>query len=226
MKAQQLTLDLGPAPDHRFERFLPGANAGLLAHLQSLQGGDAPTLIWGASGSGKTHLLHALAEHWQAAGAVLSAFDASTRPPWMLSQSARLILIDDVHRLDPDQQQAAFACFIAAVGQGAVVVATSQVPAVDLPLRDDLRTRLAWGPSFALQALNESDLRQLLQQEAHRRGLALSAELLDYLLIRFARDAAFLVPLLKRLDDYALRTQRALTVPLLRQMLHEEPHPV
>ena len=223
MSAQkQLTLDLGPEPDHRFERFVTGANEALLAHLRALRPGDAPTLIWGAAGSGKTHLLHALAAAWRDEGAVVIGFDATTRPPWTVAPAARLVLLDDVQQLDADQQQAAFAAFIEAVGQGAAVVAASRVPAVDLPLRDDLRTRLAWGPSFALAALGEAELRQLLLQEGLRRGLQLPEELLDYLLLRFARDSAFLVPLLARLDDYAMRTKRAPTVPLLRQMLHED----
>jgi len=222
MRQQQLTLDLGPEPDHRFERFVPGANAALMAHLQALRPGDAPTLIWGPAGGGKTHLLRALAAAWRADGAVVVAFDAATRPPWTMPPAARLMLIDDVHALDADQQQAAFTAFIEAVGQGAAVVAAGRLPAVDLPLRDDLRTRLAWGPSFTLVPLGEAELRQLLLQEGLRRGLQLPPELLDYLLLRFARDSAFLVPLLARLDDYAMRTKRAPTVPLLRQMLHED----
>ncbi len=222
----QLTLDLGPEPDQRFERFVAGPNAALLTHLQALQPGDAPTLISGAVGSGKSHLLASLAQAWRSRGAVVQAFDSSTRPPWELSGQARLVLLDDVQALDTEQQRAAFAAFIEAVGQGAVVVAASRVPAVDLPLRDDLRTRLAWGPSFALAPLNEAGLRQLLLQEGLHRGLQLPEELIDYLLLRFARDSGFLVPLLTRLDDYALRTKRAPTVPLLRQMLNEEPHPV
>lgn len=222
MSQQQLTLDLGPEPDWRFERFVPGANQALLTHLQGLQPGDAPTLIWGPPGSGKTHLLHALAHAVREQGGVVAAFDAGTRTPWQLPPAARLMLIDDAQQLDADQQQAAFAAFIEAVGQGAAVVAASRVPAVDLSLRDDLRSRLAWGPSFQLQALSEAELRQLLRQEGQRRGLTLPDELLDYLLLRFARDSAFLVPLLARLDDYAMRTKRAPTVPLLRQMLHED----
>lgn len=226
MRARQYPLDLEPAPDHRFERFVTGANAALLAHLQGLQPGEAPTLVSGPPASGKTHLLRALAAQWQARGQLVQAFDAATRPPWTLLPAARLVLLDEVERLDADQQQAAFSLFIEAVGQGASVVAASRVPAADLHLRDDLRTRLAWGPGFALQPLPEAELRQLLRMEAQRRGLQLGDELLDYLLLRFARDATCLVPLLRRLDDYAMRTQRALTVPLLRDMLNEEAHPV
>lgn len=226
MSARQFPLDLEPAPDHRFERFVPGENAWLLTHLQGLQAGEAPTLISGPSASGKTHLLRALAAQWQSRGHVVQHFDAATRPPWKLLPAARLVLIDEVEQLDPDQQHAAFALFIDAIGQGAAVVAASRLSAAELPLREDLRTRLAWGAGFALQPLGEAALRQLLRQEGQRRGLQLGDDLLDYLMLRFARDASHLVPLLQRLDDYAMRTKRAPTVPLLREMLHEEPHPV
>lgn len=223
---QQVPLDLGPAPDPSFERFVAIGNELLLAHLQALAPGDAPTLVWGPPGAGKTHLLHAVAQRQQAVGAVVAAFSAATPAPWEVPPTAQWVLIDDAHRLDGDQQHAAFAAFIEAVGQGATVVATSEVPPVDLPLRDDLRTRLAWGSTFALAPLGDEALRQLLSQEAQHRGLRLPPELLDYVLLRFARHPGSLVRLLERLDLYALRLQRAPTVPLLRQMLNDEPHPV
>lgn len=218
----QLTLDLGPEPDQRFERFVPGPNAALLAHLQALEPGDAPTLISGAMGAGKSHLLAALAQAWRSRGAVVQAFDSSTRPPWELSGQARLVLLDDVQALDTEQQRAAFAVFIEAVGQGAAVVAASRLPAVDLPLRDDLRTRLGWGHVFALHTLDEGEVRAALRGDAERRGIALGDEVLDFLLTRFSRDFAHLLGLLDKLDEFALSRQRAITVPLLRRLFEEE----
>jgi DnaA family protein len=223
---QQVPLDLGPAPDPSFDRFVATGNELLVSHLKALLPGDAPTLIWGPSGVGKTHLLHALAQEVQAVGAIVAAFSASTPAPWLVPPTAQWVLIDDADRLDDAQQHAAFAAFIEAVGQGAAVVATSQLPPVDLTLRDDLRTRLAWGATFALAPLSDEALRQLLIQEAQCRGLRLPAELLDYVLLRFERHPGSLLRLLEQLDHYALRLQRAPTVPLLRQMLNDEPHPV
>jgi DnaA family protein len=224
--AQQLPLDLGPAPDPSFERFVPDGNEVLLAHVRALTPGEPPTLLWGPSGAGKTHLLHALAQQAQAAGAVVAAFTGLTPAPWALPVTAQWVLMDDVHRLDESQQHAAFAVFIEAVGQGATVVATSACPPVDLALRDDLRTRLGWGATFALNPLPDAALRRLLQQEAHRRGLRLPPELLDYVLLRFERHPGSLMRLLEQLDHTALRLQRAPTVPLLRQMLNDESHSV
>ena len=40
--------------------------------------------------------------------------------------------------------------------------AAGRLPPVDLPLRDDLRTRLAWGHVFALQMLREGETRAAL----------------------------------------------------------------
>jgi DnaA family protein len=222
MGLRQFTLDLGPEPDQRFERFIEGANGLLLAHLLELRPGDAPTLLSGAAGSGKTHLLRALGALWQAQGLVVQAFDAATMAPWTLSAQARLVLLDDVDRFDADQQQAAFGLFIEAVGQGAAVVAASRLPAAELSLREDLRTRLAWGPGFALQPLGDAALRQLLRDEGAHRGLLLPDELLDHLLLRFERDTNHLLPLLQQLDRYAMRTKRAPSVPLLREMLMNE----
>jgi DnaA family protein len=96
------------------------------------------------------------------------------------------------------------------------------MPAVDLPVRDDLRTRLGWGLTFALSPLDEDGLRAALQREAKRRGMALGDDLVSYLLTRYSRDLAFLMNLLDRLDRYALAEHRVLTVPLLKQMLAAE----
>ena len=45
---------------------------------------------------------------------------------------------------------------------------------------------------------------------------------LDYMLHRFSRDLGSLMELLTQLDGYALQTQRAITIPLIRSMLENE----
>ena len=89
-------------------------------------------------------------------------------------------------------------------------------------MREDLRTRLGWGHVFALQPLAESEMRAVLRREADRRGVFLSDEVMDYLLTRYARDLKHLMGLLDGLDRFALASKRAITVPLLKQMLNEE----
>jgi DnaA family protein len=105
---------------------------------------------------------------------------------------------------------------------GVQFASAGRLPPVDLQVREDLRTRLGWGPVHAVRPLAESDTRVALHQEARRRGIVLGDEVLDYLLTRFARDLKSLMHLLHRLDGFALAEKRAVTVPLLKRMLNEE----
>ena len=82
--------------------------------------------------------------------------------------------------------------------------------------------RLGWGHVFQLQLLSESERRAVLRHAADARGVILSDEVLDYMLHRFSRDLGSLMELLEQLDGFALRTQRAITIPLIRAMLENE----
>lgn len=219
---KQIPLSLGPEPVFSFDNLLPGGNAAALAHLHTLKPGAAPVFLWGGVGSGKTHVLRALAGTWQAAGAQVGWYDAQTRLPWELPAHPSLLLLDDCQDFDAGQQHAAFQLFVEAATLGLAVVATGTAPPVDLVLREDLRTRLGWGPTFALQPLAEPEVRSALRREADRRGIFLSDEVMDYLLTRFARNLKHLMGLLDRLDEFALVHKRAVTVPLLRQMLADQ----
>jgi len=219
---KQIPLAIGPEPARTFENFLAGPNGAALAHLQMLAPGAPPVYLWGPPGSGKSHLLHAVVERAQQQGASIAWFEAAVPAPWQVPEHCDWIVLDDCQALDPAQQQAAFALFVAAGAQGAVVLAAGSVPPVDLAVREDLRTRLGWGHVFALRPLAEPEVRSALRREADRRGTFLTDEVMDYLLTRFARDLKHLMAQLDRLDEFSLSTKRAITVPLLKQMLAEE----
>jgi DnaA family protein len=124
--------------------------------------------------------------------------------------------------LDEAAQHAAFALFEDATAHGVQWAAAGRLPPVDLPVREDLRTRLAWGHVFALQPLADTETRAALRRESDRRGIFLSDEVMDYVLTRFQRDLAHLMALLDRLDEFGLARGRRITVPLVRQMFDEE----
>jgi DnaA family protein len=134
-----------------------------------------------------------------------------------------VVILDDVHLYTAVQQQAAFNWFVNATtpsdGQQLWVLAAGPVPPSDLALREDLRTRLGWGHIFQLQVLSETERRAVLRQQADERGVFLSDEVMDFMLNRFSRDLSSLIQLLDQLDGYALQTQRAITIPLLKAML-------
>lgn len=219
---RQIPLAIGLDPARTFDAFLAGDNRAALEHLRQLTPLSAPTYLWGPPGCGKTHLLGALAAAWQATGARVGWFSPASVAPWSFDEAWKLIVLDDCEAFDAAQQQAAFTLFVEATTGGLPVVSAGSLPPVDLPLRDDLRTRLGWGVVFALQPLVEADARAVLRRAADQRGIFLSDEVMDYLLTRFARDLKHLMALLERLDEFALSRKRAVTVPLLKQMLADD----
>jgi DnaA family protein len=218
---QQLPLAIGPEAQPSFENFLREGGEAAFDQLSRLQAPGAPVYLWGPPGSGKTHLLRALASRFVAAGQGVSWFDPGDPLPWQISPEDALVVLDDCQALDVDAQHAAFGLFVEATAQGTQVAAAGRCPPVDLPLRDDLRTRLGWGPVYGLQTLPDAQTRSALVGEARRRGFDLPDTVVDHLLTHFPRDLANLMQLFDRLDHYALARSRRITVPLLRQMLAE-----
>lgn len=197
--APQLTLDLLAASPPRLENFTAGPNIELLEYLRKLQPEHCPLnmcpiYIWGAPGSGKSHLIQAL-------------------------QARAIQCVDDVHTLDEPAQEGLFAQINQARSQGRALVACGSSPPRLLPLRDDVRSRLAWGLSMEVHALSDADKAQALMSMGRDRGLELGPELIDYLLTRTERDMRALTSLVEQLDQYSLALKRALTIPLLRQYL-------
>jgi DnaA family protein len=224
---KQIALDIGLAPGPTLHNFFAGPNQAALQHLQLWVGNDkrspVPTYVWGAGGSGKTHLLRAAQAALRDQGCAVGWMDATVAEPTAFDESWRVVILDDVHLYTAVQQHAAFNWFVNATtpndAQQRWVLAAGSMPPSDLTLREDLRTRLGWGHIFQLQVLSETERRAVLRQQADERGVFLSDEVMDFMLTRFSRDLSSLIQLLDQLDGYALQTQRAITIPLIKAML-------
>ncbi len=224
---KQIALDIGLAPGPTLKNFFAGPNQAALQHLQLWVGNDkrspVPTYLWGEGGSGKTHLLRAAQAALRDQGCPVGWMDATVAEPSAFNDAWRVVILDDVHLYTAVQQHAAFNWFVNATtptdGQQRWVLAAGNVPPSDLALREDLRTRLGWGHIFQLQVLSETERRAVLRQQADDRGVFLSDEVMDFMLNRFSRDLSSLIQLLDQLDGYALQTQRAITIPLIKAML-------
>jgi DnaA-homolog protein len=225
---KQMVLDMGLDKGPSLDNFFVGPNEAALSHLKLWLGqpdaalvrrSPVPTYLWGASACGKTHLLQAVRSALQARGQQVGWLDATVNVAPEYDESWAVVLLDDVHAFDVGQQQTAFNWFINAQTQQIAVLAAGSLPPADLKLRDDLRTRLGWGHVFALQALDEAQRREVLRASAHARGIHLSDEVMDFMLTRFSRDLGSLMELLDLMDGYALQTQRAITIPLLKTMM-------
>lgn len=237
---QQLALDIGLPATATLARFHAGDNAAVVQHLRDWLGQPAapsacvdaasptpaPIYLCGPSGVGKTYLLHAIHHAFSSAGCAVGWMDGSTWPA-EFSPHWSAVLMDDVDLYDAERQAAAFNWFINATTppwgpSRRILCAGSAPPAQLLHLREDLRTRLGWGHVMQLVPLNEAQSRQALLDEAAARSIPLGTDVVDYMLRHFSRDFSSLVQLLDMLDNYALRNQRTITIPLLRTMMQTE----
>jgi len=196
---QQLPLDLSAPEPPGFDNYVAGANAEALGAVRALAAAtlsESIVYLWGPSGSGRSHLLRAAQR-----------------------ANAALVVADDVQTLDHEAQRRLFVAINAARESGRGVLAAADRPPALLSLREDLRTRLAWGLVYELHPLGDEAKAAHLAALAARRGLVLPAEVATYLLARLPRDFASLNRVMEALDRHALARQRALTLPLVREAL-------
>jgi DnaA-homolog protein len=215
---KQMILDIAPAPAPTLDGFVPGRNAELLVSLYALANGsnrDHFIYLWGEPGCGRSHLLKAVAA---------AARREGRRAVWFNEAGAEaaddvLVLADDVHELDGGAQVALFNLHNRLRAGGGSLLASGNAAPAQLLLRPDLQTRLAAGLVYQVHLLDDAEKAAALRGHADARGFRLSKEVTDYLLRHTGRDMPSLLALLDALDRYSLANRRAITVPLLRELL-------
>ena len=224
---EQLALDFANPPPPTLENFVAGRNTELVHNLRRLVLRSAPErfiYLWGSPGCGRSHLLQAViaAAHDQGLSATYIAGAPGARLP---EGEGRLdgYALDDVDRLDAEQQVLAFHLHNTLREQHGWWVAAGTAPPVQLRLRSDLATRLGWGLVYQVHALTDEDKAQALIDHAAGRGFRLPPEVCQFLLTRGRRDMPSLIAMLDALDRHSLATKRPVTVPMARDLLRSMP---
>jgi len=194
---RQLALRISPPPQPSLDNFVPGANAELLLRLREFQESrfkETILYLWGDTGSGKSHLLRACAGP---------------------------NVVDDVEKLDEASQIALFNTINDARQSGGKVLAAGNAPPPLLPLREDLKSRLAWGLVYHVKPLTDDERAAYLRAEAGRRGMRVPDEVIGYLLTHVRRDLPTLVAILDEVDRASLEKKHPITLPLVKTALKE-----
>lgn len=220
MTPRQLILNIQPEAEPRFDNFLPGDNLELLLALDTLARGELKEFVvyvWGAPGSGRSHLLRAT--HAEAVGHGRPAvFPSGLALPEELPS---LLVVDDVDGLDAEAQVRLFDLINQARDGAGTVLAAGPCAPMQLALREDLATRLSWGLVFGLRPLNEADRATAIKERAAARGLLLPDEVARYLLTYGRRDLPSLLATVDALDVYSMSLKRPVTVALAREVLSD-----
>ncbi len=232
----QLPLTL-PAPPHfRLEQFdIRGNEQGLALLTRHVAGNaaEAPLLLFGASGVGKTHLLVAgtirAREQGRHAGYLaLSRWSDFTADALDALAAHDYLAIDEIERIAGrrDAEIALFDLHNRCRDGGCQLLLAAREPLARLPLvLPDLASRLSAASAVALNPLSETARRGLLRERARARGFELEPAVIEFLFRRYPRDLPGLMALVERLDRESLAQQRRVTVPLVRAVLAAEPGP-
>lgn len=226
---RQLSLDVQLADYAVFESFYLGSNAVAVHALGLAAAGEGSSVVWlwGAAGTGKSHLLQACvgdASQRQQKTAYLPLNAAHGLGSSMLDGMGQvdLLCIDDAEIIagEADWEQQLFGVFedLTQHGGRLVLAASGTVPACKFGL-PDLASRLMSGETYRLNGLTDEERVAALQLRASWRGLDLPDETGRYLIARVDRSASALFELLDQLDQASLAAQKRLTVPFVRSVL-------
>ena len=232
---QQLPLHLQLDEPAAFEQFYPGSNEQALSALQAMvQAGQCADsaeqllFLFGAPEGGKSHLLQTAVKETVGNGRsgfylplkMANQFDAS-----MLQDLADIdfLCIDDVSEVAGDShwEKGLFELFNRRrASDKALVFADRSAPSL-LPIElADLRSRLSWGLSLAVQSLSDDEKQLLLIKRADSRGIELPADVASYLFRHLPRSLSAQLSWLDRFDLASLAaTRNRLTVPFVKQVL-------
>lgn len=225
----QLPLSLGLKDSAVFDNYWPGPNREATAYLQQLGGGpwEPAAYLWGAAGTGKSHLLqavcHRAGRHGTAAMYLpLALVERFSCEALQGVENVGRVCIDDLQiiagRRDWEDTLSRLIDRIQAVRGGLVL--TGQAPPVELGLQTpQLLSRLAGALILALKPLDDAGKLQALQLRATRRGLDLGIEAGAYLVRHYGQAMTDLFAALETLDRASLAAQRRITIPFVRNVL-------
>ena len=241
----------GMNPSYTFESFIVGAN-NQFAHAASQAVANSPArtynplFIYGGSGLGKTHLLHAIGHEINAAkrngGKVAyitcerftNEFIAALQENQLMKfrnkyRKVETLLVDDIQFLAGKEriQEEFFHTFNTLHESRKQIVMTCDRPASEIPgLEGRLISRFEWGQTADLRPPDVETRLAILHKKEKSLGSALPPEVLNFLAERIRTNIRRLEGAFIRVSAYSQLTGRLLTLDvvenLLREILQEE----
>lgn len=232
-------------PRYTFESFVQGesnrfAFAAAFAVAEVPAKAYNPLFIYGNSGLGKTHLLHAIGnyvqEYWPNkrvryvssevfTNDFINAIQTNTSFNFQAKyRQVDVLLIDDIQFLQgkKETQDSFFATFNALHESGKQVVITSDVSPKLLNSFDErMRSRFEWGLMTDIQAPELETRIAILRKKAESDKIRISDEILDYMAARISSNIRELEGALIRVTAYAALNRTQIDMPLVQAVLKD-----
>lgn len=233
--AEQIPIQFDIKAEQSFASFYIASHQQVIKHLTdtSCGQGDRQIFLWGAQGSGKSHLLQASCQQafqHQRSTFYLLLEKHQLPPPEVLEglESFDLVCIDNIENCagESSWEQALFNFYNRNRENDHQLIISADCPPGFLPLElPDLKTRMGWGITLKLQELNDAERIAALTCKAKHLGFEISPQVGQFLNKHYARDLPALWDLLPKLEQATLIAKRKLTVPFLKQVLDEKKLP-
>lgn len=226
----QLPFDFSVSEKYTFTNFLvTGKNLELVELLKNFHAyDDAVALIWGSAGTGKSHLLQALCHDLEEMGSLHALY--------LPMQKIRIFgpeVFNSLHHMDvicmddfdcvigeAAWEESLFEFFNRSREAGVKLLVASENPPRGLGFSlPDLASRVSWGVTYQLHALDDDDKLEALDSRAREKHMVLAPEVLQYIFMRHSRELQSLLDVLERLDKLSLAEKRRLTIPFVRRVM-------
>jgi chromosomal replication initiator protein len=231
-------------PHYTFEEFVIGAS-NRFAHAAAMSVAEKPAaaynplFIYGDSGLGKTHLLHAVGHHMLQLfptkrvryvtteifmNEFVEAIRTNSRPDFKRRyREVDLLLVDDVQFVQNHErlQEEFFHTFDSLHGSGSQLVLSSDRPPKDMAtLEDRLRTRFEWGLLTDIQPPEYETRLAILRHKARAQGFTDTPdEVLSFIATHITDNVRELEGALIRVAAYASLTRIPASEELAREVL-------
>lgn len=227
-------LFFGVQPKYTFDTFVTGesnrfAHAAAVAVADNPASAYNPLYIYGGSGLGKTHLLHAIGNYVhelhpefniccvsseEFTNDVIAAIKYDTREELRKKyRSLDLLLVDDIQFIGGKEatELEFFNTFNALYGANKQIVITSDQSPKDLPsLQERLKSRFVWGITADIKPPEVETRVAILKSKAERDGIDITGDALLFMAEQFSANVRELESCYNRVMLYAEFSKRAM----------------
>ncbi|MBP5858055.1 chromosomal replication initiator protein DnaA [Marivibrio halodurans] len=199
-----------------------------------------PLFLFGGVGLGKTHLMHAIAQHirlhspqkrvlYLSAEKFMYQFIRALRYRDTMAfkeqfRSVDVLMIDDVQFIagKENTQEEFFHTFNTLVDQNRqVVISADKSPAELDGIEDRMKSRLGWGLVAEIHSTTYELRLGILQSKAEQLGIAVPQKVLEFLAHKITSNVRELEGALNRLVAYANLIGRQITLETAQDVLHD-----
>jgi len=243
--ARALTLQSQLNVEYTFETFVNGPS-NQFAHASCLAVADAPgqtynpLFLYGGTGLGKTHLLHAVGNRvLKARSNAVITYITSERfmnemiyclrfnKMWDFRRKYRncdVLLVDDIQFISGKErtQEEFFHTFNALYEAKKQIVVTSDIFPQDIPdIEDRLRNRFQWGLIADIQAPDIEHRVAILMNKAEKQGVLLKTDVAEYIATHAKGNIRVLEGALRRVIAFAALQGRPINTQLASEILQD-----